>query len=162
MHRYRLFEYIAPYLPYDLKVKAADGTISSLNPINPENNVSLEVVLENNYKPLLRPVNYLITDLNGVAPLLEFVQLTYCTSFSEIPSFWNETYTCNGNTVKFSGKSLDRDLVEFTYDLDANHFKFWINGGQREIYCQYSLYQKLFKHHIDVFKLIEMHVAKQY
>ena len=165
-------EHLAPYVPYGLKVLVEEYGIELVvgihgnDIITTEDNAHFSAV-----KPILRPLSYLTKEIehNGekFVPLVELFKLSRDNYQQEIK------YHCVMATSQIQIEMLgfrnyffglyesDRDVrIENGLYFDCYSTDLVMdNRIEEKILCQYSLFQKLFEWHFDVFQLIPQNLA---
>lgn len=141
-------ENIAPYIAYKLKVKSKLGEVFELTPypIAGKNLTYIQEFFENEDKPLLRPMDLtkpIQVDGKEVVPIVELAKISF--------PYYNWVFK-NGECV--SGGF--GNIIRFKF---LNDFFYCSDNDPMHVEHQLALFQRLFKHHFDVFRLIEKGLA---
>lgn len=127
-------KHLAPYLPYELKLKRFDGKISELEiGYNP-------TALLVNFKPILRPLSDLMNEINIKNDV--FIPVEYF----EIGDDDSGTEYDNGN-IKTIEKLIYISKYNCFFDIH---------------YLPFDLVQKLLEWHFDIYGLIDKGLAISY
>lgn len=148
-------KHIAPYLPYGLKWKfeeediihnvigldIADAEVKLISPYNDFGRCSV-----NDFFPILRPIKTITQE--EARDLLSIV--FNCDEFVGLKT--------NGDSVILKGR-ISYDLMELTLTIDGVWTYLEIDDIPDNLSTSYLVYEWLFKHHFDVFQLIDKGLA---
>lgn len=160
-------KHLAPYLPYDLKVRYNDKdykvcAIDDKGRLMLETEPMYAVFMNNKYaKPVLRPINSMTKEEAKEFSMLAL--LDFIGDDSTLLDLDIKTDKVSGTTINCSFSE-----IMFNYIYATTTYSICVNGdfikivdeetGQA-ISVSYSLYEWLFEHHFDIFGLIEQGLA---
>jgi len=175
-------KYLANYLPYGLKVKSKSAvwdlrtlTLSMVGSLERTNKRHIYheswLIEDTNFKPILRPLSDLTKEIehNGekFVPLVELFKISKGNYQQEIK--YHSVMSTHQIQIEMLGfrnyffglYESDRDVrIENGLYFDCYSTDLIMdNRFEEKILCQYSLFEKLFEWHFDVFGLIEKGLA---
>ena len=153
---------IACYLPYRLKASYTHtnkiGEISNVYGLPDNDDIKLSIHWEDGehmwmFKPILRPISDLYKPLeNGTIPILELAKIVGLKFIR---------YELGDSSVDLYLTDRKNNKYRFWYD-DFNKGAFRITATGNGNINQLAGFQFLFKHHFDIFGLIEKGLAIKY
>ena len=172
-------KHLAPYLPYELKVKIGKRGVIVMEELNSHKSTSLWAVIRVNAEPILRP----LSDLTKVIELADDkclmpAEILYRIGCEGQTNPFNPKHCYVG---KFKYKQFNEDgvdvlhiipiddkrheILEITYGYGQVNFQRGLDREKdsTELYScveQIQLFQRLFEWHFDVFGLIQAGLAR--
>jgi len=156
-------EHLAPYLPYELKVRSNHGTIYKMGLYNDMKGSGIETRTIDqclDMKPLLRPLDQLTKEIEHkgklFVPIIELFNSWYGAEPDQIILADGE-----GPFYGFDGY-LDKtrsSIFSFYYNSVLQSFIFLENSKPRKRVRQRPMFQKLVEWHFDLDGLIDKELA---
>ena len=160
---------IMPYLPYKLKAMCEYnnkiGIINGVYAFDEYEDIKLSMDSMDSehiwmFKPILKPLSYLIQDYSDGKTYLEY----FC-ELCNLPFCENRYFSDDITRLEENGKYsiFDTNIRGYKYvsriSFDSKDLSFSTYHREESVNIPYKLYQLLFEHHFDVFGWIEKGLA---